>query len=257
MLRDARDQLTEAEQARIDAVLTGAADADGRLIGVYGQGSRFTGFATGSDLDLVLVWDAALPTTPLLTDATRHVIDPEHHLEVRRDAGDDIDVDLVHTTLGRLEETADRVESGEGWNTSEWPDPLYTVAGLAQSTLLHDPSGTVAELRSRVQAPTAMFRSTVDRTFRNAAPAFLAELENADRNGHHWLSHKLQTDLMRLAQVQLFARSGHYAPFPKHLRAWFGRLQIDRDVQDAERAVWEGGERLTAMTRLVELLSVP
>ncbi|WP_163544470.1 hypothetical protein [Occultella kanbiaonis] len=257
MLRDARDPLTEAEQVRIDAVLTGAADADARLIGVYGQGSRFTGLATGSDLDLVLVWDATPPARPLLADATRHVVDPEHHLEVRRDGADGIDVDLVHTTLGRLEKTADRVESGEGWNTSEWPDPLYTVAGLAQSTLLHDPSGTVAELRRRVRVPTAGFRGAVDTAFRNAAPAFLAELENADRNGNHWLSHKLQTDLMRLAYVQLFARSGHYAPFPKHLPAWFRRLEIDRDVRDAERAVWDSGERLTAMTRLVELLSTP
>ncbi|TDE92649.1 hypothetical protein EXU48_14020 [Occultella glacieicola] len=204
----------------------------------------------------MLVWDATLPTTPLQTDATRHVVDPEHHLEVRRDAADGIDVDLVHTTLGRLEETADRVGCGEGWNTSEWPDPLYTVAGLAQSTLLLDRSGTVAELRHRVQVPTDTFRSAVDTTFRSAAPAFLAELGNADRSGHHWLSHKLQTDLMRLAYVQLFARSGHYAPFPKHLPAWFRRLEIDRDVREAERAAWESGERLIAMTRLVELLGV-
>ncbi|CAM3704826.1 hypothetical protein OCAE111667_22910 [Occultella aeris] len=257
MLRDARDSLTEAEQLRIDAVLTGAEGTDERIIGVYGQGSRFTDLSVGAYLDLVLVWDAALPTEPLLTDATRHVVDPEHHLEVRRDAPDDIDIDLVHTTLGRLERTVARVESGAGWNASEWPDPLYTVAGLAQSTLLHDPSGTVADLRRRVRVPTVTFRSAVDTTFRSAAPAFLAELENADRNGHHWLSHKLQTDLMRLAYIQIFARSGHYAPFPKHLPAWFRRLEIDREVRDAERAVWESGERLTAMTRLVELLSAP
>jgi hypothetical protein len=255
MLHGACDHLTEAEQVRVGDVLTGASQAGDGLVGVLGQGSRFTGLATGSDLDVVLIWDGDPPMEPLLTGSTLHVMDPEHGLEVRRDAADGVDVDLVHTTLDRLEGMALRVESGKGWNTSEWPDPLYTVAGIAQGVVLHDPSGGVAELRRRLQKPSVEFRSTVSDTFHKVAPSFLAELERADRNNHHWLYDKLRVDLMRLTYVQIFALAGHYAPFPKHLTAWFCRLQVDATVQEAERAVWESREPLRAMQRLVKLLS--
>lgn len=247
--------LDDAERTLLEQLVRRCV-TDEHVCGAFGQGSRLTGLlpaGSRSDLDVVVLWGDLRHARALADGSTLHDAAAGHRLEVRRGAPDGVDLDVMHTTQGAVLDDVDRIEAGTGWNTSEWPDPLFAVSGLATAVPLLDPNGWIETLRTRLATPAPAYSRAVATALDEAGPLYLAAIEEASLTRQHWLRGKLVTELMRLVYVQVFAAAGHYAPFPKHLPHWFARLGISDEVRRVERDVWEGPDQLAALRSLVAL----
>ena len=209
--------------------------ADG-LSWMYGQGSVITGLTDDSDLDLILIWDQDVPSTPTLPGQPK--LTAHGQLALEKSTVDGYDVDLMHVPRRTFETWMSELDQGNGWAGAAWPLPVYVAAGLAESELLLDPTGLGAAHRARVQTPAAPLVTNVRRQLEAAAPGFIKELRRAADRDNRWLHAHLAVQLHKLIYTAWFLFEGHYPPFPKYLPRWYERFGMNHEVQKLEATYW-------------------
>lgn len=241
--------------AVVDAALTGGVGALD-LEWLHGQGSRIAGFSPDSDVDLVAVCGHA-PTERVLHASTRFDQDGVV-LEKAILAGLEVDVMFVATETFQRWVTA--VESGGSWRSTDWPDPLFAVAGLAHGLVLHDKAGEGGRLHARIARPAPSFLTAVTDGVRSTAPQYLVQMRLAADRGDAWLHQKLTNELTRMLHVLMFAQAGHYPPFPKYVSAWMDRLDVPVEWTLLYGQVWGSQTargQCDAVAELTEVLLEP
>lgn len=203
---------------------------------MYGQGSVITGLTEDSDLDLILIWDEDAPKASTLPGQSK--LTSHGRLALEHSNVDGYDVDLMHIPRRTFESWISELEKGDGWTGTAWPLPIYVAAGLAESTLLLDPTGLGTEYRSRVQTPPPSLVAKVRQHLAATAPGFVNELRRAADRENHWLHAHLAVQLHQLIYTTWFLTEGHYPPFPKYLPQWFERFGMNSDIRRIEATYW-------------------
>lgn len=228
----------------------------------YGQGSVFTGFSQDSDLDINLVWEQDVQ--PARETRPVGLLCNPGHAPVQFDgpslALDKLwvegrQVDVVHHSRKTFNRWFEQIQSGDGWQEAVWPLPLFAVSAFFYGVLLDDPQGegTLAHA-SLKQFPTTLVHKTHDSLARTL-PFYQSELGACARRGDGWLFHDLLGKLLRDTYITWFAAEHRYCPHPKRLQGWIERFNMDAEIAEIERSIWEVpvlAEKLQLVETMVE-----
>lgn len=228
----------------------------GGLSFCYGQGSVFSGLATDSDLDIVMVWDRGVP--PADQRPARRLHDGAAgpiQFELARSGLDKLwiggwPVDVAHYCRADFDGWLRDVRAGGGWQEQAWPLPLFAVSGFAHGRLLSDVDGrarrALDELR---QFPQRLVDRTRE-TLRAEWPSYDAELAACAERGDSWLFHELMNTLLRHTYTTWFAAHHVYCPHPKRLSQWIDRYAMETGIADLERSIWQVASLTECRSRL-------
>lgn len=215
----------------------------GELAFCYGQGSVFSGLVADSDLDIVLVWDGAVP---------REVERVRSGLDAAGLGG--WPVDVVHFPRAVFEGWLRDVAAGEGWREAVWPLPLFAVAGFAYGVVVDDPRGYAG----RALAATRVFPPALAERSREALraewPSYDRELGGCVRRGDGWLFHELLCRVVRDAYVAWFAAHERYCPHPKRIGQWAQRFGMGPGIAELDGRMWRTaalGERHALVAEMI------
>ncbi len=232
----------------------------GRLAFSYGQGSTFSGFSAESDVDLVMIWDEAIPEErPLRLLCDADVDEPVRfdgpHYGLDKLVMNGREVDVAHYSRATFDSWCAAVGAGDGWQEHAWPLPLHAVAGFVYGTQLADPRGAGAGILDSIRTPPVELHRKARSLVVEELPVYRDDLARCAERGDGWLFERLAGGLMKHAYVTWFAAENCYLPFPKHLHRWIDRLGLDADLARHHSEVWEQtrlSERQRAMVDFVE-----
>lgn len=168
---------------------------------------------------------------------------------------DGYDVDLMHVPRPEFTDWIEQVRRGEGWARQSWPQPIHVAAGFAEGIFLLDDRGEGAACQLQVQRPSATLVQAVTDHLRSSLPGYIGELREAAAQQHRWLYTSLASQLHRTIYLAWFLAEGHYPPFPKYLRQWFDRFNMNTKVRQLEDHYWAAPSdpgRAEAMAELAE-----
>lgn len=224
------------------------------LAWMYGQGSVFSGLRNDSDLDLILVWDQ-MPAADTLPDQLTDRWIPHGDIALEKATIDGYDVDLMHVLRPQLEDWINQVRRGDGWAEPAWPQPIHVAAGLAEGVILLDGRGDGAAHQLQVHHPSPLLVHAVTDQLRSSISGYIGELREAAAHQHRWLYTSLASQLLRTIYLAWFLIEGHYPPFPKYLRQWFVRFNMNTMVRQLEHDYWTAPtdpDRAEAMAELAK-----
>jgi hypothetical protein len=213
----------------------------------YGQGSVFTGFSQDADLDINLVWEHAFPPARE-TRPVGLLCDPGHAPVQFDEAALALDklwvagrqVDVVHHARKTFDGWLEQVRDGDGWQEPVWPLPLFAVSAFFYGVLLDDAHGEGALAQAAlVQFPDALVHKTHE-ALAQKFPFYRGELAACVRRGDGWLFHDLLGKLLRDTYISWFAAEHRYCPHPKRLQGWIERFDMNAEIAEIERKIWEG-----------------
>jgi len=229
----------------VASIVVGAYAAHEPIGFAYGQGSAFTRFSTGSDVDVVIIWELdEVPGSRARRSArpggTRH--DPVQFdgesFALDKLRVDGRDVDVAHYTRATFESWCREVDRGDGWQNDAWPLPLHSVAGFVYGTVLADTDGSATRIREAIRIPSPRLAAKAVATLTQELDGYASELQACVRRDDAWLLHHLAGRLMKHGYIAWFAAEGHYCPFPKHLLRWIRHLGLERHASQLEEQVW-------------------
>ncbi len=217
----------------------------------YGQGSLVMGFTAAADLDLVLVWDRAIP--PPAARPAQLLNEGPQAAEQFDQSGFVLDhfwvggqeVDVPHITRATFDAWLTTVCGGSGWSPQAYPQPLAAVAGFAYGTLLADETGAGSAARALLAEFPLALTTNARALLAERLPLYRANLASCAEREDGWLFHTILDGAMRDVCVTWFATHGRYLPFHKRLHRWIVRFGLEADIADLERAVWSPGADLT------------
>jgi hypothetical protein len=247
----------EAARHFVRARLAPAYESLGSLSFVYCQGSMVENLSNSSDIDVVCVWAAELPSTSLRPPEGIAEAQPDPVVQASHDrffaSGQEFDVN--HIRLADWNDWIEQLERGSG--CSGYPMPVVAAHGLSSGIVLLDRSDAGSRLQAQLAAfPEALSVGASQRA-RREMPSFLEVLERCAEEGDGLLFHSEISQAARLAWIGWFAAQGRYWPFEKRLNLRL-RLLGRKDLADAEREVWRRGpnlsDRLLAFRKLLHQL---
>lgn len=232
----------------------------GSVAFAYGQGSLVSGYTHDADLDVVVVWEGAVPLDrmpwlrSLHDDDTKppFTYDAENFFIDRFVRGGQ-EFNLAHHPRAWFERTVGVEVAGA--TLARDLTSLQVRSGFVRGLIIHDVADAAAALQAACRDLPSGFCVEACRTAINDWAYVQGELRKAN-DREDWLV--LFAALAQSVQTQLiavFALEGHYYPGPKWVRRTMVELGIADDAVSAFDEIWSArGEpvaQLDAASRLV------
>jgi hypothetical protein len=237
----------------------------GTLAWAHVQGSLVLGYTQESDLDVILVWDAAEVPTGRETLIARlderarerpEVIDyRDIHIDRFWVGGQEYE--LAHYTVDHFEQAMEAVHSGSDLPGREIVNPLALAAAFREAVFLVDPRGKGKRVQETLREFPAYLKARATQAARNNRERRMNELRTHARRGDWFPFHSALTSATRTVLQAIFAQREVYWTGDKWRRAAMLRYGFDPHIIEAYDRLWTSEApaelRLTALDELTDI----
>jgi hypothetical protein len=238
----------------------------GTLAFAHLHGSLVSGYTDQSDLDVVLVWDAAdVPSdrgaiVERLDERRREFPESIDHQDIHIDrffiGGQEYEV--VHHTLGGFSQNINWVRTGGGDPGNQVVRAQELAAGLRHATFLTDARGQGHALQESLVAFPEHLKTRAVRVAQSNRERYLNELRTYARREDWFPFHSALGSRTRSALQALFAQREVYWTGDKWRRAAMVRFGFEPAIVDAYDRLWASAssadDRIVALEELWSLL---